>query len=376
MDLLGPISQAFLFSLFAGLTAILWMITGPTYNGLLVPEMSSSSLYPSVYGGSSFLGHAVAFSGYLTVHLVDPAVVLVALALGLLYLARAVLGRDSARLDNLVPWMVVYVVLANLAVPVGAAILGLAGATYPVIAGFDGGAWQNWSNLDAFGSVKFSWDNGALAFVVSLMLVSLLILLATAIAVRDALIAVLLVALPMLTLVGAIPAFRPIARRAWFLFGEAAFLPCVVVIPLELAVGAPNILLLVAYLTVALGAPALIASSGSSLVALGLPSAGSVLSGGVQRGLSVASLGATSTARPLAASAGGSPGGQALSGTLSAASKVPLPLSAPIAGAELLGQGAAHLLRHVQSGNNPGAPPGRPGESLYRRFPTSHRAGM
>jgi len=374
VSLPGLFSQALLFSIFAALTAVLWAITGPTYNGLLVPEMGSSSLFPPVSGGSSYLSGAADFSGYLTVHLVDPAVVLVALAVGLLYLARAVLGRDPAHLDSLLPWLVVYVVLANLAVPIAEGLLGLAGATYPVIAGFDGGAWQNWSNLDTSGSIQFSWDNGALAFVLSLVVFTLVILLAMVIAVRDALLGVLLVALPMLTLVGAVPALRPIARRAWFLFGEAAFLPCIVVIPLELAVGAPSVVLLAAYLTVAVGSPALISSAGSHLSSIGFPSAGSTLSQGVQRGLSVASMGATSYLQPLvAAGARGGGAKAALTGTMSAASKVPFPVAAPLAAGNLIGQGAAHLLRHMKSATSGGSELDDP---IYRRFPTSLRELM
>jgi hypothetical protein len=372
VSLFDPFSQGLLFSIFAVLTAVLWAITGPTYNGLFVPEMGSSALFPPISGGSSYLSGAADFSGYLIVHLVDPAVVLVALAVGLLYLARAVLGRDPARLDSLLPWLVVYVVLANLAVPIAGALLGLAGATYPVIAGFDGGAWQNWSNLDSSGSIQFSWDNGALAFVLSLVIFSLVILLALVIAVRDALLGVLLVALPMLTLVGAVPALRPVARRAWFLFGEAAFLPCILVIPLELAVGAPSVLLLAAYLTVAVGSPILISSAGSHLQSLGFPSAGSTLSQGVQRGLSVASMGATSYLQPIASSSRAA-GAKALSGTMSAASKVPLPVSAPLAAGNLLGQGAAHLVRHMKSTASGGSELDDP---IYRRFPTSLRELM
>jgi hypothetical protein len=373
MDLAGPTIQGLLFTIFAGLTAILWSIIGPTYNGLLVPEMGSSALFPPIGGNGSFLSRASDFSGYLLVHLVDPAVVLIALGVGVLYFARAMLGRDPVHLDALLPWLVVYVVLANLAVPIAGALLGLAGATYPVIAGFDGGAWQNWANLDAVGSVQFSWDNGALAFVISLVLFTLVVVLATVIAVRDALLAVLLVALPMLTLVGALPALRPVARRAWFLFGEAAFLPCIAVIPLELAVGSSSILLLVAYLTVAVGSPALISSAGSHLASLGFPSAGSTLSGGVQRGLSVASQGATSYLRPIVNSSSSSVGAKAVSGTMSVASKAPLPVAAPLAAGDLIGRGAAHLLRHMKS-RATGA--GELDDPIYRRFPTTLRELM
>jgi hypothetical protein len=369
----GALAQEILFALFAGLTLILWLITGPTYNGLLVPELSSSALFPPVSGGSSFLSRASDFAGYLIVHLVDPAVVLIAIGIGLLFLARAFLGRDPAHVDALLPQLVVYVVLANLTVPIAGAILGLAGATYPVIAGLDGGAWQSWSNLDPSGALQFSWDNGALAFILSFVLFSLVLVLATAVAVRDALLGVLLVVLPMLTLVGALPALRPIARRAWFMFGEAAFLPCILVIPLELAVHASSILLLVAYLTVAVGSPALIASAGSQLSAVGFPSAGSTLSGGVQRGLSVASLAATGYVRPIVAAGSASNGAKAVAGSLGVAARAPLPAAAPLAAADLLGRGTGHLIRHI--GRPPGASPGIDSPT-YRQFPPTLRERM
>lgn len=370
MDPLGSLIQGILFSLFAGITAILWAIIGPTYDGLVVPELSPSALYPPLSGGgASFLARASGFANDLIVHLVDPAIVLVALAIGILYFARAFLGRDPVRLDALLPRLVVYVVLANITVPVAGAILGVAGAIYPVISGLDGGAWQRWSNLDNIGSVQFSWDNGALAFVVSLVLFSLVLLLGIAVAVRNAVLGVLLVVLPMLTLAGAVPSLRPIAHRAWSMFGEAAFLPCVLVIPLELAVGAPNILLLLAYLTVALGSPSLIASAGSHLSAVGFPSGGSALTGGIQRGLSVASLGATSYVRPILG-AGASKGAKALSGAVGLASKASLPVAAPLAAVDLLGQGAAHLLRHLR----PKAELWKePNDSIFRRFPAAVR---
>jgi hypothetical protein len=373
MDALGGFIQAILFGIFAGLTAILWAITGPTYDGLFVPEMSPASLFPPIAGNDgSFLARASGFAGYLIGHLVDPAVVIVALAIGILYLVRSFLGRDAASLDHLLPRLVVYVVLANITVPVCSAILGLAGSVYPVIAGLDGGAWQNWSNLDAVGGLQFSWDNGALAFVISFVLFSLVLLLAIAVAVRDALLGVLLVILPILTLVGALPALRPIARRAWLMFGEAAFLPCILVVPLELAVGAPSILLLLGYLTIAVGSPSLIASAGSHLTALGFPSAGGALTGGVQRGLSVATLGATSYARTLS-SHRTSKAASALTGSLGVASKVPLPVAAPLAVADLVGRGASHLVRHLRRPRPIGSEIDDP---IYKRFPTTLRELM
>ncbi|MCI4349666.1 MAG: hypothetical protein L3J93_05570 [Thermoplasmata archaeon] len=366
---LAPAIQAFLFALFAALTTILQTITGPTYEGLVVPELSPRSLYPPVTGGSgSFLSEASRFSEYLVLHLVDPAIVLVVVAIGLLYLTRSFLGRETARLEGILPRLVVYVVLANIAVPVGGALLDLAGSIYPTIAGFDGGAWQIWANLAGPGAIGFSWDNGALAFIVSFALFSLVLLLAAAIAMRDALIGVLLVLLPAFTLAGTIPALRPLARRAWLLFGEAAFLPCVMVVPLELAVGSPSVLFLLGYLTISLGSPALLSSAGSHLSQLGFPGAGSAIGGGLQRGLGFASLGASSYARPFT-DARTATRATGVRGAIGAVGRTPFPLTLPIAAGELLGRGGSHLLRHLRPAS-PGAPSGghRLDDPAFRNF--------
>jgi hypothetical protein len=389
---LDPVIQSILFAIFSGLTAILQAITGPTYDGLLVPELSSGALYPVFPGGGdSFFGGSVAFSNFLVVHLVDPAIVLIAIALGLLYLARSFLGRELVRLEGALPRLVIYVVLANVTVPVAGAILDLAGSIYPLIAGYDGGSWQHWQNLTGVAGVRFSWDNGALAFVVSFILFSLVLLLTVAIALRDALLAFLIVVLPILTLVGTLPPLRSVTKRAWMWFVEAAFLPCLFVIPLELAVGSSSILLLVAFLTLALGAPSFLSIAGTQLTQLGFPSASGMLAGGVQRGLSVASLGASSYARPLGEISGSRTSrGRAVSGAasaLNAGGKAPLPVALPLAFGELLGRGAGHLVRHLTPSTGASGLPSRFGggskgetsefdDPIYRRFPPTIRELM
>ena len=383
---LDQVVQAILFAIFSGLTGILQVITGPTYEGILVPELAPGSLYPPFPGGAgSFYARPIAFSNFLLVDLVDPAIVLVAAGLGLLYLARSFLGRENLRLEGALPRLVIYVVLANLSVPVAGAILDLAGSIYPVVSGFDGGAWRSWQNLAGPGAIAFSWDNGALAFIVAFVLFSQVLLIAVAVALRDALLAFLLVVLPILTLAGSLPPLRSLARRAWLLFAEAAFLPCLLVVPLELAVGSPSILLLAAYLTLALGSPVLLSVAGTQLTQLGAPGASGVLTGGIQRGLSIASLGAMSYLRPLGSPVGGRTlGGKAAShaaGVASAAARAPLPVGLPIAFGELLGRGASHLVRHVSSRSGPSLAAGRsildePSElddPIYRRFPPTLR---
>jgi hypothetical protein len=232
-------------------------------------------------------------------------------------------------------------------VPVAAAILDLAGAMYPVVANFDGGAWQSWGNLAGTAGLRFSWDNGLLAFVVSFALFSLVLLLAFAVAARDALLAVLLVLLPLFTLLGPIPPLAPLARRSWLLFAELAFLPIVVVVPLELAVGAPSILLLIGYLGIAVGAPSLLNVAGAQVGRLGFPSAGSALTGGVERGLAAASVGVTSLARPLGSLRRSPSSGKAAVDAGRAIARVPIPYAAPLLAAEGLGRGAEALFRHV-----------------------------
>jgi hypothetical protein len=349
----SQVVQAVLLALFASLTGLLWAVTLPTYNNLLVPELQPASLSPPLLGpganSSSFLGLAGQFSAFLVVNIVDPAVVLVVVAIGGLYLVRAVSSTTRARLDGLLPRLVVCVVLANITVPVAAGILDVAGAVYPVVAGFDGGAWESWGNLTGIGGLKFSWDNGLLAFVLSFTLFSLVLLLAIAVAARDALLAVLIVLLPAFTLLGPIPPLAPLARRSWLLFVETAFLPSVVVVPLELAVGAPSILLLVAYLALALGAPSLLNVAGTQLTRLGFPSAGAAVTGGVERGLAGASAGLSGLARPaVAATRPGSRGASAAAGVRTALSRTSLPFAAPLLAAEGIGRGGEALFAHLK----------------------------
>ncbi len=353
VDITAPVLQGILFAFFSAFTAILAALLGPTYTGLLVPELDPSSLYPALGPpGSGFLGAAAGFSGYLVDRIVDPAVPLFAVGIGVLYLARASVPSLAAKAQSLLPKFVFAVVLSNFTLPVAGAILGLAGAGYPVIAGFDGGAWRSWVNLAGVGEISFSWDNGLLAFLLTLVLFVLVLLLAVAVALRDALLAVLVVLLPLLTLLYPIPALAPLARKGWLLFGELAFLPWVVVIPLELAVGSPSILLLVGYLSVALAAPGLLSFAGGQLLAVGFPSAGPAVAGELRRGQTVGSAGLGTLASPVlrAGEAPASPGSALRSATRTAAGS-PMPLSFPFFAGELAGQGLLRGARHLPGGD-------------------------
>ncbi|MCI4345398.1 MAG: hypothetical protein L3K07_01380 [Thermoplasmata archaeon] len=351
MDPVSTSVQAILFALFALLTAALSAVLGPTYENLFVPEMQAAALYPALppdpSGAGGFLSVAAQFSDYLVASLVDPALVLVVVAVGVLYLLRALLPSLAPRLRDLFPRLVVGALLANFTLPVAGALFGLAAWTYPVVAGFDGGAWQSWVNLGGAGLASFSWDNGILAFVAAFVLLSVVLLLAAAIAVRNALLGVLLVLLPVFTLVWPIPALAPLARRGWLWFAELAFLPSAVVIPLELAVGSSSILLLLGYLVAALGAPALLSLAGQSLGSLGLPAASGVLAGGIQRGLASAGTGLESFLRPVGGLARRGGFTAPLAGAVRSASAVTPALALPVLTASLLGSGGARLLSHL-----------------------------
>lgn len=347
------IVQGILFSIFAVLTAALSAVIGPLYDNLLVPEMSASALYPTLPpvagAGSSFLGTAAGFSDYLLANLVDPAVALVAFGIAFLYLGRSVLGRWTVRFESAVPQLVLCVILANFTVIVAGGILGVAGSAFPVVADFDHGAWQRWANLAGVGSFQFAWDNGVVAFVLSFAIFSIVLLLVVAVALRDALLGVLLVLLPVFTILGPIPVLSTLARRAWLLFAELAFLPCVLVVPLELAVGAPSILLLLGYLIVALSSPALLSVAGTQLSSFGFPAAGGAVTGGIQRGLSVGSLSLSSIFRPMLSAGGGSRVAAAAARIGKTAGAAAFPAAAPLLAAELVGHGSARLVRHLGS---------------------------
>lgn len=350
--------QSILYLLFQDLTVVVSAIIGPTYDNLFVPEMQPGSLFPSLYGvsggGPTYLVLAAEFSGFVLSEVVDPAVALVALGIALLYLARSVVARWAERLDSLLPRLVLGVVGANFTVPIASAILGTAGGLYPVVAGWDGGAWEHWVNLAGYGQIRYSWDNGALAFVLSFVEFAAVFALLLAIGIRDALLAVLLVLLPIFTLLWPLRPLSSLARRGWLLFAELAFLPCALVIPLELAVGSPTPVMLVAYLSVAVASPYLLSIAGTHLVSFGFAGASGVVQSGAQRGLSLAPGAATSYFAPAANGARTSGTlGQAFAGTARAAGSAAAPAAAPLAVGELLGQGALHLFRHLNS------PPGK-----------------
>lgn len=364
MDWSASAIQVFLFGIFGGLTAILAGIIGPTYDNLLVPELAPGALYPDPFGGASFLSGAVTFSVFLLGNVVDPAVALVGLAVALAYLGRSVFGRWAGAVEPLVARLVLAVVLANFTLPVAAALVDLGGAVYPIIAGWDQLGWEHWQNLAGYGEFEFSWDNGALAFVLTFVLFTLVLLLAMAVALRDATMAVLLVLLPAFTLLWPVPVLAPLARRGWLLFGELTFLPCVLIVPLELAVGSPSVILLVGYLTVAVGSPALVSLAGAQLTSIGFPSAGGAVSGATQRGLAVASQTGRGYLSPLGGGgAGAAKAGSSLAsgvrGVVGSAGRTlgsaALPASVPLVASEFLGRGAAHLVSHLRSAQR-GAP--------------------
>ncbi|HTZ61366.1 MAG TPA: hypothetical protein VMC82_01805 [Thermoplasmata archaeon] len=350
----ASIIQAILFFLFAGLTALVSAVVGPTYDQLLVPELSPAALYPPLVASTSdpsnYLAGATSFSTYTLANIVDPAIALVALGVAICYLARASIARWANELDALLPRLVIAVVAANFTVPIAGAILAVGAGLYPVLAGWDGGAWQHWVNLAGIGQGKFSWDNGALAFVLSLVEFFLVFGLVLAVGLRDALLAVLLVLLPIFTLLWPFRPLAPLARRAWFLFVELVFLPCVLIVPLELAVGSPTIVLLVGYLGCALASPYLLSLAGTHLTAFGFPGSASAIGGGAQRGLAAAPTGVSGYAAPSAAPPStGSAGRQAASGALRVAGSASAPVALPLAAAQVAGHGAAHLVRHLQS---------------------------
>jgi hypothetical protein len=348
---LNTLIQSILFALFAGLTAIVTAIVGPTYDNLLAPEMQPGALFPPLAGpggGSDYLVEAARFSTYTLANVVDPAIALLAVLVAIAYLSKAFVARWAVQFDGLLARLVIAVVAANFAVPIAGAILGVSGSLYPVLAGWDGGTWQHWVNLAGFGQVSYSWDNGALAFVLSLVEFALVLALVLAVGVRDALLSVLLVLLPIFTLLWPLRPVAAIARRAWFLFVELAFLPCVMVVPLELAVGSPTPILLVAYLGVALASPYLLSLAGTHLVAFGFPASSPTLAGATQRGLTSAPGAATGYVGPASGSLRSSgAAGRAFAGSTRAAGSAAAPAAAPLAAAELVGHGALHLVRHI-----------------------------
>jgi len=371
---LQSLLQLILFLLFFLLTAMVAAVIGPTYDNLLVPELRPEALYPSLTSpassSTSYLATAAHFSSYLIVNVVDPAITLVGVGVALLYLSKSLVARWSQRVEDLLPRLVIAVIGANFSTPIAGAILGVAGALYPVISGWDGGAWQHWVNLAGWGEFGFSWDNGVLAFVLSIAEFVVVFGLVLAVGVRDALLAVLLVLLPPFMLLWPFKPFASIAERAWLLFAELAFLPCVMVVPLELAVHSPDPVMLVAYLGIAVASPFLIATTGTRLLSFGFPGAGPTVQSGMSRGLGETPRAATSSFAPVGAAVRGHGAwGRAAAGSVRVAGSAAAPVAAPLAVSELIGHGAVGLVRHVrgtassEKGRAPHLPPVRPRES-------------
>jgi hypothetical protein len=347
--------QAILFALFEAGTALLNVVIQPTYDNLVVPELSAPSLFPSLThpgAGAGFLSTAIRFSEFILGNLVDPAIALVLVVLAGLYLFRSFSTRVGGHLEPLLPRFVIALLGANFTLPLAGAALDLGGATFRVISSFDGGAWRHWANIVPAGGLVFSWDNGVLAFVVSFGLFLMVLTLATVVALRDAMIAVLLVLLPLFSLLWALPPLESLARRGWTLFVELAFLPSVILVPLELAVGSSSVLLVLAYLSIAVGSPYLISISRTQLGGMGFPSAGGALSGGLQRGLAVATLTAqegTAAVAPGTASTGRvAQAGSLVRNFASQIGKAPLPGGLALGAGHLVTQGSRQLFRHVR----------------------------
>lgn len=376
--------QAILFGLFTAGTTVLNVVLQPTYDNLVVPELSAPSLFPSIAhpgAGAGFLSTAVQFSDFLLADLVDPAIALVLVALGGLYLFRSFSARAGRGLEPLLPRLVIALLGANFTLPLAASALDLAGSTFRLVSSFDGGSWRHWTNLVPAGGIVFSWDNGVLAFVVTFALFALVLALAALVALRDAMIAVLLVLLPLFTLLWALPPLAPLARRGWTLLVELAFLPSVILIPLELAVGAPTILLVLGYLAIAVGSPYLISLSRAQLGGMGFPSAGAGLTGGIQRGLAVASLSAQGSANAVAPSASATGRvaqvGAAVRGVANHFGKGPFPAGVALGAGHLVNQGSRHLLQHIRAfqGAHRSIPPHPALLGAVQRPPTGGRPG-
>ncbi len=360
---LPQLVQAVLFLLFVDITALVAAVIGPTYDSLLVPELAPHALFPAVLaaapGPSDYLGQAAGFSSYLIGGVIDPAIAVLAVGVAFLYFARSASARWATTFDELLPRLVLAVVVANFTVPIAAGILELAGGLFPVVAGWDGGAWQQWVHLAGAGEVTYAWDNGVVAFVLSLVEFALVFALVLAVGLRDALLAVLLVVLPLVTLLWPFRPLSSIPRRAWLLFAELAFLPCVLVVPLELAVDCPTPVLLLGYLGAAVASPFLLSTAGAHLVAIGFPSGGTLAQGGAARGLAAAPSAAGGITAPASAALRDSGAvGRAAGGTARAAASAAGPLALPAAIHELLGHGALAVGRHVgaRAGGRTGPP--------------------
>ncbi len=283
----GSVVNAVLFAIFGAVTAAIQAVVGPTYDNLFVPEMAPTALYAPFVGpghANNLFAQGAAFSNYVLVGVVDPLAVLVMVVIGVLYLVRASLPSLGTMWTGLVPRLVLGILLANMVLPLAGMLWDIAAAVYPIFYTYGGGQWQSYGNIVAPGAVSFTWDNGLLAFVASMALLSLVLVLTLLVAVRDALLAVLLVLLPPLTLLWPIPGLSGLAGRAWRLFGEMVFLPSLLVVPLALAVGAPSILVVLALFSVAVSLPVLVSQVGGSLSGGGFPHGGSLSYGGMLNG--------------------------------------------------------------------------------------------
>ncbi len=329
----NSVVQAVLFAIFSVLTEAVNVVIGPAYETLFVPEMAPSSAYAPYLlhadTGSLFYRGAE-MSEFVLVNIVDPVAILVIITVGLLYLLRATLPEKAYSWTNLAPRLVIGVLLSNAVLPLTWMLWEVAATVYLPIYSYGGGAWQTYANIVPMGGLNFAWDNGMIAFIASMVLLSLVLTLAFLLAFRDALLAVLLVLLPAVTLLWPIPPLAGLAKRAWWLFAEMTFLPTLVVIPLALAVGSGSVLLVIGLFAAAAGMPLLLSQAGGNLSSAGFPHTGSITTGGVANGYDKAGRAAGTSLR--AGGQGFSSGKGAVSGGASAGGKA--------AGSSFAGSGA------------------------------------
>jgi len=295
-DTISNIVNEVLSAIFAAFNGLAWLAAQQTYNNLLVPEMSSSFLYPTIIKGNQtgFFMYAYYFSSYILFSIVDPLLVIVLLGIGFLYLSKVFFSQNSERFKDLIPKFILAVILSNFTNYISSIILEFGYSLYSTIYTFDGSKWTNFQNI--FPIYSTPWTNNALLeFILKVIVLFTILAIAIIIGIRTGLLGVLIVLLPIASVLLIFPQTKSLGKKIWIVFIDMAVLPFFVLIPLILAVNVNNInttgfILATGLLFISAGMPYFISEYGNSVFHMGFDKASNFINQGFNASMNSLSL--------------------------------------------------------------------------------------
>lgn len=279
----------------------------------VVTEMQPSHLYPPLldngypwaeievgHGGRSLLHGAIWIQQNIVMrYFVNTLFIIILLLVGVAYLYHDLFEQFlNTRLRTFLPRIVFGLILAYTNIYIIEALMTLAKGGYVLLYNAPG-PFKSWQRPDFLEWIipeyahAGTWWGGVLdwlakgylgfiwVFVVQLEVLSILLM----VTIRDFLLAVILVLLPIASLLLIHPWTQRIGSRLWWLAIDLVFLPIVMIIPLMLLGLVRNsVSFTIAGLTIVIGSLYLIALEPFVLTGAGFSRAGTVLAGGLAGG--------------------------------------------------------------------------------------------